>query len=33
MKGIFFNGGAPPLLRDELHYHDKYKDALEQELE
>jgi hypothetical protein len=32
MKGIFFAGGAPPLIRDELRYNDKYKDALEQEI-
>jgi hypothetical protein len=33
MKGIFYSAGAPPLIRDELRYNEKYKDALEQEIE
>ena len=33
MRGIFFTGGAPPLLRDELRYNNKYRDSLEQKVE
>ena len=32
MKGIFFSGEAPPIIRDELRYNDKYKDSLQQQI-
>jgi hypothetical protein len=32
VKGIFYTGTPPPLIRDELLYAENYRDSLEREI-